>query len=35
MKTLYDRDGTLGYYALIDEINSDQYQWLNHLGTPT
>lgn len=29
---LYDRDGTFGHDQVLWEINSDQYQWLNHLG---
>jgi len=29
---LYDRDGTFSHTNLVMEINSNQYQWQNHLG---
>ena len=30
--TLYQRDGTYSYSALLNAINSDEHQWLNHVG---
>ncbi|HPQ71731.1 MAG TPA: C25 family cysteine peptidase [bacterium] len=32
LTTLYDRDGTNTYSAIVNAINSNQHQWLNHLG---
>ena len=30
--TLYQRDGTYGYFGLVQAINSNEHQWLNHVG---
>ena len=32
LTTLYQRDGTYSYSALVSAINSNDHQWLNHVG---